>query len=207
MTCKIDTVTQKYDLTVSQSRYDGVDEYLLQRWNGEDGRPSDGYRPLTEWFNKRLLKRVYDRQNRETTGVRVESEYEALRSDDELTKQELRDDLRSDGIDIDAVRSDMVSWSTMRHHLNDCLEGSKDAGTADSDWERESVRIASERVEAKAAEAVQSLVTKRRIADGSNVGISVDVNLSCPVCHVKTPFSEAIERGYVCAEHADHGVD
>ncbi|WP_121823160.1 rod-determining factor RdfA [Halostella salina] len=203
MSCKIDSVAEKYDLDVTQSAYDGVDDYLLQRWTGDDGRSSDGYRSLTEWFNKRLLKRVYDDHNREATGVRLDSEYEALRADDDLTRQELADDLRAAGIDADELASSMVSWSTMRHHLNDCLDGSKETEEASSDWEQESVRIAAQRTEEKADEAVRSLASKGEIADGDAAEITVDVRLECPVCHVRTPLSEAVDRGYVCREHAD----
>ncbi|WP_135535950.1 rod-determining factor RdfA [Halostella pelagica] len=202
MSCKIDTVVQKHDLDISQAGYGDIDEYLLQRWTGEDGRPAEGYRSLTEWFNKRLLKRVYDEHNRQTTGVKLESEYDVLQSKDELTRQELEDDLRTTGIDADEVTADMISWSTMRHHLNDCLDGTKEMETADSDWERKSVEIASEQVEEKAVEAVRSLSSKGEIADSGEPGIAVNVNLSCPECHVQTPFSKAVERGYVCGDHA-----
>lgn len=203
MSCKIDAATREYDLDVPQSAYDGVDDYLLQRWTGADGRSAEGYRSLTEWFNKRLLKRVYDEHNREATGVRLESEYEALRSDDDLTRRELADDLHAAGIDADELTSSMISWSTMRHHLKDCLDGSKETAEASSDWELESVRIAATRTEEKADQAVQSLVSKGEIADGDAAEISVDVQLSCPVCHVRTPLEEAAERGYVCREHAE----
>ncbi|WP_135822284.1 rod-determining factor RdfA [Halostella litorea] len=203
MSCKIDSATREYDLDVPQAAYDGVDDYLLQRWTGADGRAAEGYRSLTEWFNKRLLKRVYDEHNREATGVRLDSEYEALRSDDDLTRRELADDLRAAGIDAEELTSAMISWSTMRHHLKDCLDGSKAPAEASSDWELESVRIAAERTEEKADEALRSLVSKGEIADGDAAEVSVDVQLTCPVCHVRTPLTEAAERGYVCREHAD----
>lgn len=202
MNCKIDKVIREYDLRVSQPDYDGINAYLLQRWTGRDERPSEGYRSLTEWFNKRLLKQIYDGHNRETTGIRIESEYETLQSDDELTKQELKDDLRAAGIDVEAVESSLVSWSTMRHHLNDCLGGTKAPAEATSEWELESVRIASERTEEKASEALRSLISKGEITDGKDANVAVDVQLSCPECHVRTPFSDAVKRGYICQEHA-----
>lgn len=202
MSCKIDTVIQEYDLGVSQPGYDGIDAYLLQRWTGRDGKPSEGYRSLTEWFNKRLLKQIYDSNNRETTGIRIESEYETLRSGDDLTRRELKDDLLATGIDVDSIESSLVSWSTMRHHLNDCLDGTKAPAEATSDWELESVRIASEQTEEKANEALRSLVSKGEIADGRDATIDVNVQLSCPQCHVRTPLSDAVKRGYICQEHA-----
>lgn len=202
MSCKVDKVIQEYDLGVSQPGYDDIDAYLLQRWTGRDGKPSEGYRSLTEWFNKRLLKQIYDSNNRETTGIRVESEYKTLRSGDDLTRRELEDDLLATGIDVDSIESSLVSWSTMRHHLNDCLDGTKAPAEATSDWELESVRIASERTEEKANEALRSLVSKGEIVDGRDATIDVNVQLSCPQCHVRTPLSDAVKRGYICQEHA-----
>ncbi|GAA0511598.1 hypothetical protein SAMN04488066_10446 [Halorubrum aquaticum] len=211
MSCKIDAAIDEYGVDVAQSGYDGVDDYLLRRWRGDDGRSADGYRTLTDWFNKRLLKRVYDEHNREATGVRLEGEYEALRSDDDLVRREVADDLRGDGIEVEELTASMPSWSTMRHHLNDCLEGSKPTETATSEWELESVRIAADRAAEKAEKAVGSLASKGELADGDDVEIDVDIQLTCPVCHVRTPFREAVDRGYVCREHAEReraeGID
>jgi hypothetical protein len=202
MSCKIDSVIREHELGVPQTEYEGINEYLLRRWTGEDERQPEGYRSLTEWFNKRLLKQVYDEYNREVTGIRLESEYKTLRSGDELTKRELEDDLSADGINVADLESSMVSWSTMRHHLNGCLDGSKPIEEARTDWELESVRIASEQMEETVTEAVSSLISKGEITDGEGADITIGVQLTCPECHIRTPFSQAVERGYICQKHA-----
>ena len=199
--CKVDRALDEYDLDTVVAGHDTVDEYLLVRWNGTDGRSAEGYRPLTDWFNKRLLKSVFDENGRDATGTRLQSEYEALTGDDELVREEVTDDLRMDGIGVDEVLDDMISWSTMRHHMKSCLEGEKDRPDPTSEWERRSVDIARNQTEEKVADALSSLDSKGRLPGGSAADTSVQVQLQCPVCHVRVPFEEALSRGYVCEEH------
>lgn len=199
--CKVDATIEKYDLDAAEMRYETIDERLLARWIGADGRSSSGYRPLTEWFNKRLLKRIYDEHGRDTIGIRLESEYETLTGDDDIRRREVADDLRMDGIDPDELRSDMVSWSTMRHHLKGCLDAEKEPQTAMSDWEETSVRIAQERTHTKVEEALRSLVSKGRLPGGDEAQIDVQVQLSCPECPVRVPLTDALSRGYICKTH------
>lgn len=199
--CKVDRALEKYDLDTVVTGYDTTNEYLLARWNGTDGRSPNGYRPLTDWFNKRLLKAIYDENGRDATGTRLQSEYDALTGDDELVREEVADDLRMDGIDVDGVLGDMISWSTMRHHMKSCLEGEKDRPDSTSEWERRSVDIARNQTREKVADALSSLDSKGRLPGGSQADTSIQVQLQCPVCHVRVPFDEALSRGYVCEEH------
>jgi DNA-binding transcriptional ArsR family regulator len=199
--CKVDRVVEEYGLDPARADYDSVDGYLRARWTGSDGRSADGYRTLARWFNKRLLKHVYDTHGRETVGVRVDSEYDALTGDDGLAREEVLEDLRADGIDAAAVVDDMVSWSTLRHHLNDCLDAEKATTTATTDWERESVRIAQERTAEKVAEALRSLESKGDLPSADRAEVAVQVQLSCPECPVRVSLSEAVSRGYICRDH------
>lgn len=201
--CKVDEVIEARGLGPSDRSFDTLDEQLLARWTGRAGRSSEGYRPLTEWFNERLLKRVYDERDRDALGVRLETEFEVLTGDDDLRRQELADDLAVAGIDADRLLDDMISWSTMRTHLNDCLDGEKESPTAETDWERESVDIARERTAEKVAEALRSLAGKGDIADGDAVDADVAVFLTCEECSTRVRFDVALEQGYVCERHAD----
>ncbi|MDS0293824.1 rod-determining factor RdfA [Halogeometricum luteum] len=204
--CKVDVAADRFDLNAPTARYDSLDAYLLARWTGADGAESEGYKSLTDWFNRRLLKRVYELEGRDATSVRAESEYEALTGEDDVRRDEVAADLRADGIDAEELRRAMVSWSTMRRHLNGCLDGEKPERTATTDWERESVRVAADRVREKVRSALTSLVGKGRLADGEGVGVDVQVKLSCPECPARVPLEDALDRGYVCREHAA-GVD
>lgn len=199
--CKIDIVVDRRDLDATETRYGSVDERLLTRWTGADGREADGYRSLAEWFNKRLLKHVYDQQGRETTGQRLENDYEALTGADDIVREEVMDDLRDDGVDAESVVADMISWSTMRDHLKGCLGGEKPTADATTDWERNSVEVAKRITAGKVEDALRSLDRKGRLPGGAEAEVELQVLLSCPECPTRIPFLDAIDRGFVCSDH------
>lgn len=199
--CKVDRVVETYGLDPAHDRFDTVDDYLVTRWTGADGRPPDGYRTLAEWFNGRLLKQVYDEHGRETVGLRVDSDYRALTGDDDLVRLEVMDDLRADGIDAEALCDDMVSWSTIRHHLKGCLDAEKPRSEADTDWEHESVRIAMSQTAEKVTAALRSLDAKGDLPNAQQAAVDIQVQLSCPECPVRVPLAEAVDRGYICRDH------
>ncbi|WP_058826464.1 rod-determining factor RdfA [Haloferax sp. Q22] len=199
--CKVDVAIERYGLAAPTGRYDSVDDYLLARWTGADGGESEGYKSLTTWFNKRLLARVYERNDRDVTEVRLEAEYEALVGDDDLDYGDVAADLATDDIDADEVTGAMASWSTMRRHLNECLDGEKPTVEASSDWERNSVDIARETARQKAESALSSLGKKGRLAGAEDAGVDVQVKVSCSECPTRVPLEDALDRGFVCQEH------
>ena len=200
--CKVDALIRKYELSAG-GRFDGtIDQHLVARWRGDEGFDAEGYRPLTDWFNKRLLKKRYDGHGRSTITARLDSEYEVLVGDEEIARQELAHDLESSGIDAEELRSDMISWSTMRHHLKGCLDAEKGAGDEPKEWERESLDVIRDGTEMKVRKVVNSLASKGKIADAEDALVDVDIRLSCPKCPTRATVEEAIERGYICERHA-----
>ncbi|WP_312910280.1 rod-determining factor RdfA [Natronosalvus caseinilyticus] len=199
--CKVGAALDRYDLDGTSTRHETFDDLLVARWTGTDRGTAQGYRPLTEWFNKRILKRVYDDHGLETGGSRLDREYDALTGDDELYAEEVRDSLRSEGVAVDELQKSFVSWSTMQRHLNDCLEAEKERQRARTDWERNSVDIAREQLESKIDDALRSLSSKGEIRQGERAAVSVSIELECPECPIRIPLTEAIDRGYVCREH------
>jgi len=199
--CKVDGVIERYDLESTDPIYDSINEGLIGRWTGIGKRSAMGYRSLTEWFNKRLLKSVYDHHGRETLGARLDSDYEILKSGDGLVGEEVVESLRADGIDSDQLKRDLVSWGTMRTHLKECLDGHKESRTASTDWEKQSIQKAIEVTEEKTESALSTLANKGTLAGGDTARIDVQIQLSCQSCPTRVPFDLALERGYVCGEH------
>lgn len=199
--CKIDRVVGAYGLDESVEG-GTVDDRLLARWTGADGRPAAGYRTLTDWFNKRLLRRVYDDHGRDSLGGRVAHDYEALTGADDLVAAEVAESLRADGVDAERVRGDLVSWGTMRTHLQGCLDGEKERAGG-SDWERDAVAKARSVAAEKAESALSSLGSKGRVADAGTAAVEVGVQVTCTECPTRVPFDVALDRGYVCEQHAD----
>lgn len=199
--CKIDIVIEQYGLDAADPRYATIDEGLLARWKGADGNTPEGYRTLTEWFNKRLLKRVYDENGRDSLGARIDNEYAALTGGDDLVREEVIESLESDGLDPEGLRQDMVSWGTMRTHLLECLGGEKETRTAQTEWERESTEIALDYAKGKVEKALSSLSNKGHLDGLAATSIEVQIQLSCDECPTRVPLEVALERGYICEKH------
>ncbi|WP_435181176.1 rod-determining factor RdfA [Halorussus sp. AFM4] len=199
--CKVDRVIEEYDLDSADPRHDRMDEGLLARWRGDNGHSAEGYRTLTEWFNKRLLRRVFDENGRDALGARVDHDYEMLTGDDDLLREETIESLADDGIDGARVREDMVSWGTMRTHLQDCLNGEKDTRSKETDWERKSVDMATSFAREKIETVLSSLASDGELEGVETSSVTVQVQVSCDICPTRVPLDVALERGYVCEEH------
>lgn len=200
--CKVDEVIERYDLQSADPRYDSLEEGLLKRWQGTDDREAVGYRTLTEWFNKRVLRQVYKRHGRNALGDRVEFDYEALTSDDDLVREDAIENLQAAGIDGAAVHADMVSWGTMRTHLQECLDGTKEQPSSSSDWERETVSMATSFATEKVESALSALSSKGKLEGVDTSSVTVQIHLDCDQCPTRVPFDVALERGYVCDQHS-----
>jgi len=200
--CKVDEAIDTYGVRAPGTGSASLGEYLVARWTGADGYRSVGYRQLADWFNRQLLKRVYDEHGRSTLGTRIDSEYAALTGDDDLVRSEVVADLASSGVDADAVVDDMVSPRTMHRHLTGCLDAEKTPRPAQTDWERDSVEMARARLAEKVSKAASSLETKGEIPDADAANVEIGIYLSCPECTTRVPLEIARRRGYVCAAHA-----
>ncbi len=206
-TCKVCSAIRQYELTAPDQ--ESVDEALIVRWKGRDGHTERGYRPLTDWFNKHLLRNEYDQYGRETFGNRLESDYDGLTGDDELLRQEISADIRADGIDADQLRSDMVSWGTMRRHLTDCLGASKPQQPSESGWEYNAIAKTRAVAAEKVTSALSALETKGELAgfDTATVDVDVDVRLRCTECDTLVPLDVALDQGYVCQHHRQSSLE
>lgn len=201
--CKVDDAVDDYSLRAPGTDTDSIHGYLVARWTGTQGHRSVGYRQLADWFNRQLLRRVYDEHGRSTTGTRVESDYEALQGDDDLVREEVRHDLEADGINAESVLNDMVSPRTMHRHLKNCLNAEKATREAQTDWERESVQRAREQLEEKVRKAASALESKEKLFGAAEAEIDIRVYLSCPQCPTRVTFETGRRQGYVCDEHSE----
>jgi hypothetical protein len=172
------------------------DDRLLAEWRGEDGQRK-GYRQLARWLNVTLLRREMDTAGLSTLGGEADSKYERLRSDD-ASAAEVAGVLEREGIDVEGLRRDFVSYGVVRTHLTDCLEATYEP-PASTDWERDAIDIARDHATEKITEAVTSLVNKGELAVGSTgPTVHVDVELECEDCRTRVPLRRALRRGTVC---------
>lgn len=199
-TCKICSAIKRYELVAPD--HGSFNKALIARWKGVDGHTKRGYRPLTEWFNTHLLRTEYDRHGRETLGNRIESDFDGLTGDDDLVSQEISADIAADGIDVDKLRANMVSWGTMRRHLTDCLNASKPQSSSESGWEYDTITKTHEIAAEKITSALSALETKGKLAGLDTADVEVDVQLRCADCEILVPLDVALDQEYICRQHS-----
>jgi len=185
--CKVCRVLTEYGLT-------GYEDRLVDQWTADRDRRK-GYRALAEWLNVTLLRNAMDRAGLQTLGDEAESKYDRLCADD-ATADEVRNVLRGEGVPIDDLEGDFVSYGVVRTHLTDCLGLEREAES--TDWEGDALDIATDHAESKAAEAVSSLRSKGRLDAGGGVDVHATVEVECEDCRTRVPVERALRRGYVC---------
>lgn len=207
--CKVDSLIEKHDLSLSDPSYDSVEDYLASRWVGSDGRSPQGYRTLADWFNERVLAAIYEAAGRSTVSVHLEGEYELVTGNDSLDRAELAADLAADGLDIDDIARDMISGSTMHNHLRNCtdVEKAERQSESTSQWQLGEFDVARELAKSKVDDTLASLASTGRLPRADESEVTVDVKLSCPDCSTRVPFDVAVERGYICPTHSPDGPD
>ncbi|WP_435320989.1 rod-determining factor RdfA [Haloarchaeobius sp. TZWSO28] len=186
--CKVCRVLAKYD-----AEY--YDERLIQQWTAPKPERK-GYRQLADWLNSNLLRQEMDKVGMSTLAGEVESKYERLQGDS-TTAIELEQQLESEGVRIDELTDDFVSYGVIRRHLKECLEATREETT--TEWEETSIEIATARAEQKVSEAVQSLLNKGKVDSSENVRVTLTAELECEECQTRIPVDRALRRGYLCS--------
>lgn len=176
------------------------EDRLVEQWQADPPKRK-GYRQLATWFNVLMLRREMERAGLSTLGDEAESKYERLTADDSAIAAEVRDGLRNNGIDVDSLESDFVSYGVIGTHLKECLEQERE--TTSTEWEPEAIEIARSHAEGKVSEAVRSLLNKERLLSEGDVSVRVSVELECEECHTRIPAERALRRGYICDESVE----
>ena len=196
--CKVGRTSAKHGL--DDAGQSSVDERLETLWLGGTGATGRSVRDLTDYYNKTVLKEAYIQQSREFLSDHLDSDYEALTSDDEMRRAEIVDSLEADGIDAEALLDDFVSAPTLYRHLTNCLELEK--GRAESeDWEENSLSVTYENTQRYISNILDSWERKGVLPHASHAETTVRIYLDCPVCDTQTTIERARRRGYVCADH------
>jgi len=172
----------------------GLDNELVARWQGDDGERM-GYRRLADWLNVTLLRNEMERAGLPTGGGEGRSRYERLTDED--TGTDVADLLRRQGVAVDALRDDFVSYSVLRTHLRDCLDEHREAAPT-SDWEADRLEQLEAYATTEAADAVQSLVNKGKLTAGGDIEPDVTIRVTCSDCGVAVPAVDALVSGTFC---------
>lgn len=185
--CKVCRVLDERDM----ERYE---DRLVDQWQANKPQRK-GYRQLTGWLNTMMLRREMDRAGLSTLGNEPESKYERLHDDDETVAAEVRTDLRNEGIDVEKLDADFVSYGVVRTHIKECLGLDRDVES--TDWEKDAIEYTREHATGKLENAVRSLVGKGKLSACGDIDVHVTLEVECEGCHSRVPVDRALRRGYV----------
>lgn len=191
--CKVCRVLDERDM----ERYE---DRLIDQWQA-DKPQRKGYRQLAEWLNTMMLRREMDRAGLSTLGNEPESKYERLRDDDETVAAEVRTDLRNEGIDVEDLDADFVSYGVVRTHIKECLGLDRDVES--TDWEEDAIAYTRDHATGKLEDAVRSLVGKGELSACGDIDVHVTLEVECEGCHSRVPIDRALRRGYISQQAID----
>jgi hypothetical protein len=186
---------------LSEYGLEGLGEELEDRWTG-DGVERTSLRDLADYFNKRLLERALIDAGMSALDSDVSTTYRDLTDDDVSTgvRTDTRTRLDSNGIDVDDLESDFVSYQAIRSYLTEYRGAEYRRLSDDEKVEKdlESIQRLMTRTLSVTEERIEKLTRTGRI-DADGVEVLLDVQVLCESCGRQYSVSEFLdERGCDC---------
>lgn len=199
VSCKVDDINDKYELLNLNSR-------LIRRREQADA----SLRDLDDYISKQILKSAMQDAGMGARNEKAEYYLELLKSDDRIPRKEARQELQGEGVPVEEVQKDFVSYQTVRKHLNECL--GRDTSKEYTPNVRED-RDRLGRVKGRAENVAERTLKRLRKHGVLNIGpptALVTIKVRCGDCGRTHPFFELLrERECACADttsHADESV-
>lgn len=187
----------KVGRVIAERNLDGMGEELERRWTG-DGREQSSLRELADYFNKRVLREVMNEQNVNVLDGEVENFYELLTGDEISGGMKVQTErrLERDGIDIDQLKSDLVSHQAIHTYLRK-YRGAE-AVTNDSGDKVEETRTTIQQLRSRVQAVTNTSLNALRTANELSIGrfdVYVDVHVSCNDCQTQYSIGDLLDRG------------
>ncbi|ELY43769.1 rod-determining factor RdfA [Natronorubrum tibetense] len=186
---KVARLLEKYDL-------EGVGDELEAQWTHPDDRKS--LRALADSFNERLLRASLDAERIDTITEDVGHLYELLDRTTGSRGEQLqaRRRLERDGVDVETLVDDFVSYGAIRSYLTSYRDASLPE-TTDGDVRR-TERNAIEGLRQRTVAVTESKLARLRNTDRLDIGshrVLANVQVVCEDCHSQYDISELLEAG------------
>jgi len=186
---KIDRVREKYGLS-------GLDRELEARFTRREDRYS--LRQLATYLDRRVLGSAMEEAGMNPLAGECENLYRLL-TDEEVSegmRVQARKRLEQEGVDVDAVLDDFVSYQTVNRHL-------KRLGVEHRADEEENDRRRKRPQRIYALQNRTAAVTQRTLEEARSAGdlflgdvdVFVDITAACEDCGTHLPVRDLFERG------------
>ena len=185
---KVARVLDEYDL-------EGLGAELERRWTASEDRWS--LRDLARFLNQRILETALEAANVQTVDGEVENIYRLL-TDDEVSgadETRIRRRLERDGVDVDALETDFVTYQAIRTYLQKHRDAEYTPDETDP-IEREVSNV--EQLRGRLVSVTEGKLDQLRNAEEIDLGefrLLVDIQVVCEDCNSQFEVVELLERG------------
>ena len=188
---KVARLIGAYDLESS------VGDRLEALWTA-DGQQRESLRSLADRFNKRLLSRAIADAGTAVLDGEVDNLYRLLTEEDATSGQRAaaRNRLRQEGIDVDGLESDFVTYQAIRSYLTEYrgAEYEKPSETARVESTRETLQQLTARLRSVADDGLRRLRKTSALSLGE-FRIFVDVSVLCEDCGSQYEITTLLSEG------------
>ncbi|GGJ03449.1 hypothetical protein GCM10008995_11520 [Halobellus salinus] len=195
---------------ISEYGLDGLGDELEARWTG-DGVERTSLRDLAGDFNERLVERALVDAGMAALDSDVDTVYRNLTDDEVSTgvRTDARNRLESNGIDVDGLESDFVSYQAIRSYLTEYRDAEYRRLSDDEKVEKDlqSIQRLMTRTLSVTEERIEKLTQTERI-DADEFEVLLDLQVLCESCGTQYPVAEFLDaRGCDCQRESDpsHG--
>ena len=196
---KVARLIDEYDLG------EGFGDELERRWTA-DGDERESLRDLADRFNRRLLESALTAAGTSTISGEVENLYRLLTADDVGSgmRTEAQARLERDGIDVDQLDRDFVTYQAIRTYLTE-YRGAEYEEPSASD-QVETVLETIQRLRSRLRSITEGSLDRLRSTDRLTLGrfrLFVDVDVLCEDCGAQYGVVDLLERGGCDCEPED----
>lgn len=184
--CKVDRVQDEYDLYQ-------LNERIKHRYQQRD----HGVRRLETFINQQVLRRAMEKAGMNVIDSEEENYHRLLTNDDVLDsdRRQAKSELRSQGVDVERVQADWVSYRTVHKHLNECLgiDTSKDY-TPDIDEDQKRVK----KMQSRFTNVVEGTLDRLSREDAAHIEdptASISIKVRCGKCNRRHDVTDLLESG------------
>ena len=185
---KVARLIDEYDLR-------GLGSELEQLWTAEEDRKS--LRELASYFNRQLLERVLEEANVQYLDGEIENTYRLL-TDDEISSAEstrVRRRLERDGVDVDALENDFVTYQAIRSYLKD-HRGAEYTPVETDSLEREATNV--QKLRGRMVSVTEGKLEQLRNSDELTLGefrTLADIRVVCEDCNTQFDILHLLNQG------------
>lgn len=173
----------------------GIGADLERDWTADQDRRS--LRELADYFNRRLLESTFDSVGVQHLDGEIKNTYRLLNDDDvsSADRMRIRRRLEREGMDIDALEENFVTYQAIRTYLKD-FRGAEYTPNQTDPLEREAANI--QQLRGRIAAVTEGKLEQLRNSDRLNLGkfrTLAEIQVICEECNTQFDAVELLERG------------